>query len=234
MFFFSTIKALKVGARIMNSSQERVNRQIFYMMVGSFILVTLINFQSFFIGIIRYFCLLPSWWLLIVLPLFGMAVVYSINRGEYEIKMAEEELLGKQQRIIEIERQFRLIKSDLFTLSPIQFTYYCADLLRALGYQEVKVHTKQCRIRGINPDGEQLCVFCIHIVEKLQLDEQLIELLKDRLVDEGIEKGLIMTTSDFTSDALACAKQNEMECYNGAAISKLVWLAVEEYKEKAQ
>ena len=218
----------------MNSSQERVNKQIFYMMVGSFILVTLINFQSFFIGIIRYFCLLPSWWLLIVLPLFGMAVVYSINRGEYEIKMAEEQILGKQQRIIEIERQFRLIKSDLLTLSPIQFTYYCVDLLKALGYQEVEVHTKQCQIRGINPDGEQICVFCIHTVEKLQLDEQVIQLLKDRLVDEGIEKGLIMTISDFTSDALVCATQNEMECYNGAAISKLVWFVVEEYKEKAQ
>lgn len=218
----------------MNSSQERVNKQIFYMMVGSFILVTLINFQNFFIGIVRYFCLLPTWWLIIVLPLFGIVVVYSINRGEYEIKMAEEELIGKQQRIIEIERQFRLIKSDLMTLSPIQFTYYCADLLKALGYQGVEVHTQQCQIRGINLAGEQICVFCIHIVEKLQLDEQLVQLLKGRLLDDGIEKGLIMTASDCMSNALECAKQNEMECYNGAAISKLVWLAVEESKEKAQ
>lgn len=220
----------------MNESQERVNKQIFWMIVASFLFVTIICFQSFFIGMLKAISLIPSWWLLIIMPSFGFAVIYSINRGEEEIRAAEAEVFGKQQQIIEIERQFRLIKSDLMTLSRFQFTYYCTDLLKVLGYEDVIVKDDLSAITAKNKEQQYVYIACFHHQDYVVIDDALIhqfELAKSQYPEF---KGLIMTSVDFTEEALKLAKERQIECYNGLAISKLVWLALAttSTKEKAQ
>lgn len=220
----------------MNESQERVNKQLFWIIVSSFLFITLISFQSFFITLLRAIILIPNWWFLIIIPLFGISVIYSINRGEEEIRVAEAELFDKQQQIIEIERQFRLIKSDLMTLSRFQFTYYCNDLLKVLGYKDIRVKDDLSAITAKNKEQQYVYIACFHHQDYPVIDETLIQQFECVKSHHPNFKGLIMTSIDFTEEALKFAKEYQIECYNGMAISKLVWLALATAttKEKAQ
>ena len=220
----------------MNESQERVNKQLFWIIMASFLFITLISFQSFFITLLRAIILIPNWWFLIIIPLFGISVIYSINRGEEEIRVAEAELFDKQQQIIEIERQFRLIKSDLMTLSRFQFTYYCNDLLKVLGYKDIRVKDDLSAITAKNKEQQYVYIACFHHQDYPVIDETLIQQFECVKSHHPNFKGLIMTSIDFTEEALKFAKEHQIECYNGMAISKLVWLALATAttKEKAQ
>lgn len=220
----------------MNESQERVNKQLFWIIMASFLFITLISFQSFFITLLRAIILIPNWWFLIIIPLFGISVIYSINRGEEEIRVAEAELFDKQQQIIEIERQFRLIKSDLMTLSRFQFTYYCNDLLKVLGYKDIRVKDDLSAITAKNKEQQYVYIACFHHQDYPVIDETLIQQFECVKSHHPNFKGLIMTSIDFTEEALKFAKEHQIECYNGMAISKLVWLALATAttEEKAQ
>lgn len=217
-----------------NSSAEHVKKQMVWIMTGCFLWVTYFNFQGFFQGIFHYFKVLPSWWLLVIIPLFGMAIIWSIHKDELEIKEAEASWMESQRRILEIERQFRLIKSNFDKMSSLQFTYYCADLLRALGYQQVEFMSLANTLKVVDPLGKECVVSCVHGLEEINEMTSKIENLTRFMQELEFPQGLLMTSSDLTEQTQSFAMQHHIKCYNGIAISKLVWLAIEEYKEKAQ
>lgn len=217
-----------------NSSQQRVQKQMLWIMIGCFLWVTYFNFQGFFKGIFSYFTALPTWWLLVVLPIFGLAVIWSIHRGDKEIKEAEASWIESQRRFVEIERQFRLIKTNFLKISSPQFIYYCSDLLKVLGYQNVELLSVNSMLQAINPSGDKIMVYCLHGTEDLLFDKEAIKTLVAMMAEQNIQVGLFMTTADVGDEAREFAKEHGIQCYNGMAISKLVWLAIEEYKEKAQ
>lgn len=213
-----------------NSSSQRVQKQMVWIMAGCFFCVTYFNFQGFFKGIFSYFAAIPSWWLLVVGPLFGMSIVWSIHRDELAIKESRANWIESQRRFVEIERQFRLIKSNFLKMSSVQFIYYCADLLRALGYQQVELASEANVLKAINPSGEPMLVYCLHGSEAMRYDEVAIETLREKMEQAHIEAGLFMTCANLTDKSMEYASQHNIKCYNGTAISKLVWLAIEESK----
>ena len=217
-----------------NSSAERVQKQMVLIMAGCFLWITYFIFQDFFKGIYHYFAVIPSWWLLVIGPLFGVAVLWSIHRDELAIKEAEANWVDSQRRFAEIELQFRLIKSNFFKMSAVQFVYYCADLLRALGYQRVELVSEENVLQVIDPSGRSMLVYCLHGSEGIEYDETAIQTLKEKMARSHLEAGLFMTCANLTEVTTEIATQHNIKCYNGTAISKLVWLVIEESKEKAQ
>lgn len=216
-----------------NSSVERVQKQMLWMMGGCFIWLTYSHFQNYFQFLISYFKLLPSWWLLVLIPIFTLSVVWSIHLNEKEIREAEDQWMESQQRFLDIERQFRLIKTNFLNIAPSKFIYYCMDLLKVLGYQKIQL-INSSMLQVTSDSGVEVLVYAVYSSTSEVFHLVEVEKLIDKMKNKNIQSGIFMTTGDLSEEAKPLALSHGIQCYNGEAISKLVWLAIEEYKEKAQ
>lgn len=145
----------------MNDLNEgKVLKLMSYIMLGLFAWVTYFNFQGVFIRMVELFESLPMWWYLLVLVLFAVSVVWSISRGEEEIHQIEEEMNQAKQSLVRSERCLRLLQYEVKDIPAFQFSFYCADLLRMLDYQEVRVKNYKF-IRAINEVGEKVYIECL-------------------------------------------------------------------------
>lgn len=216
-----------------NSSVERVQKQMLWIMGGCFAWLTYSHFKSFFHGLINYFKVLPSWWLLVLIPVLGISVICSIHLDEKEIKEAEQQWIESQQRFLAIERQFRLIKTNFLKIAPSQFIYYCTDLLKALGYYQVELVIEENFLQALDSSGTPILIYCLQGSEVVDYDERVLQTLKEKMDYLNIVTGILMTCGNLTDEAIEFGRLNNIKCYNGTAISKLVWLAIEESKEKA-
>lgn len=212
-------------------NEGKVQQWMGYIMIGCFCWITYFNFQGFFMKIVDMFAALPFWWFLIVLPLFAMSVVWSISLGEQEIKALEEQVQKNQKVMIQRERCLRLIHYDVQQISPIQFEYYCADLLRLLGYQEVKV-MKSRRISAWTSDGNRVYIECRQKKSDDSVEQDLLENLHSEMVQDEVNEGIFITTSSFSPLALEWVKDCKMTCIDGNALSELILFVTRESREQ--
>lgn len=212
-------------------NEGKVQQWMSYIMIGCFCWITYFNFQGFFMKIVDMFTALPFWWFLIVLPLFAMSVIWSISLGEQEIKALEEQVQKNQKVMAQRERCLRLIHYDVQQISQLQFEYYCADLLRLLGYQEVKV-TKSRRISARTSDGNCVYIECRQKQSDDPVEQDLLEKLHSAMVHDEVNEGIFITTSSFSPLALEWVKDYKMTCIDGHTLSELNLFATRESREQ--
>lgn len=212
-------------------NEGKVQQWMGYIMIGCFCWITYFNFQGFFMKIVEMFAALPFWWFLIVLPLFAMSVVWSIGLGEQEIKALEEQVQKNQQMMAQRERCLRLIHYDVQQIPPLQFEYYCADLLRLLGYQEVKV-TKSKRISALTSEGNRVYIECKYKNLDPYIEQDTLENFHLAMVHDEISEGLFITTSSFSQSALEWVKDFKITCIDGNTLSELILFATRESWEQ--
>ena len=212
-------------------NEGKVQQWLGYMMSGCFCWITYFNFQGFFRGIVDMFAALPFWWFLIVLPLFAMSVVWSISLGEQEIKALEEQVQKNQQMMAQRERCLRLIHYDVQQIPPLQFEYYCADLLRLLGYQEVKV-TKSKRISALTSEGNRVYIGCKQKKSDDLIEQHMLENFHSVMIRDEVSEGIFITTSSFSQQAIEWVKECNITCIDGNTLSELILFATRESREQ--
>lgn len=214
-------------------NEGKVQQWLGYIMIGCFCWITYFNFQGFFLKVVDIFAALPFWWFLIVLPLFAMSVIWSISLDEQEIKALEEQVKNNQRMMAQRERCLRLIHYDVQQVSPIQFGFYCADLLRLLSYEEVKV-TKTNRIRALTPEGNRIYIECKYDNLDHFLEQETIENLHSTMVQDEVNEGIVITNSFFSQVALEWAKECNIICIDRNALSDLILFATREGRESLE
>lgn len=211
-------------------NEEKVGRWLGYIMIGCFCWMTYFNFQVFFLNVVDMFASLPLWWFLIVLPLFAMSVVWSISLGEEEIKELEEQIQENQQIMAHRERCLRLIHYEIQQIPPLQFVYYCSDLLRLLGYQEVKF-MKDRRMSAFTMDGNLIYVECQCKNLDQYIEQERIEKLQLAMSDDDVSEGMFITTSSFSQEAIERAKASNIICVDKGSLSELILFATRESRK---
>lgn len=206
----------------MNDLNEgKVIKLIGYIMLCFFAWVTYFNFQGVFIKIIELFETLPLWWYLLMMLLFALAVVWSINLGEEEISHLEEETQKDRQLIVHRERCLRLLQYEVGEIPDFQFSFYCADLLRMLHYKEVRVKNYQS-IRAKNQDGVFVYVKCLMKEAGESVEEKDLTSLIQSMERNRIPLGLVMTLSPVPLEVLNVARKHQILCLDHQALKELI------------
>ena len=209
-------------------NEGKVQQWMGLIMLSSFGWVTYFNFQGFFLKMVDSFMLLPFWWFLLILPLFAMSIVWSISLGEDEIKELERNVQKNQRNMIKRERYFRLIHTDIEQISSTQFYYYCADILKLLNYQAVKiVDEKEKDIIAFDTAQNMVYIKCLSEI----VDKQLIEAFHDTLVKDSINQGILMTSTTFRADELQLVKSYHIKCIDKTDFTELIKLSMSDRKE---
>ena len=209
-------------------NEGKVQQWMGLIMLSSFAWVTYFNFQGFFLKMVDSFMLLPFWWFLLILPLFAMSIVWSISLGEDEIKELERNVQKNQRNMIKRERYFRLIHTDIEQISSTQFYYYCADILKLLNYQAVKiVDEKEKDIIAFDTAQNMVYIKCLSEI----VDKQLIEAFHDTLVKDSINQGILMTSTTFRADELQLVKSYHIKCIDKTDFTELIKLSMGDRRE---
>lgn len=204
----------------MNDLNEgKIQQWMGIIMLSLFAWVTYFNFQGFFIKIVEAFIALPFWWFLLILPLFSISILWSINLGEDEIKELKRNVEKNQRKMIRRERYFRLVHTDIEQLSSTQFHYYCTDILKLTDYQEIKiVAEKEKDIIAFNKSKEMVYIKCLSKV----VDKALIEEFHDVLIKDNITQGILITSTAIKADELQLAKSYNISCIDKNDLKMLV------------
>ena len=200
---------------------QKVNKCLFWVMISFFLMITYLNFHMFFHQIVQFLVNLPFWFLLTASLLIIFLTLHLIHMNEYEIKALESSLSDKQMRLMEMERKMRLINQDLKEVSPKGFKFYCADILKANNYREVKIGNHEgVDIEAINPEGIKIYAKCFSASIENSRDQ--IHQLYYKMLQEGITKGIILSYMPFTEEEENWAAAFNIEYFHGKKIDQVV------------
>ena len=212
----------------MNDLNEgKVIKLIGYMMLCFFAWITYFNFQGVFIKVIELFETLPLWWYLLMMLLFAIAVVWSINLGEEEISHLEEENMRDRQLMSQHERCLRLLQYEVGEIPDFQFSFYCADLLRMLHYKEVKVKNYQS-IQAKNQEGIPVYVRCLTKETGESVEEKDLTALIQSMERNRIPLGLVMTLSPVPLEVRQVARKYHILCLDQQALKEMISYVTQE------
>lgn len=117
--------------------------------------------------------------------------------------------------------------NELLALTPRQFESATGDLLHDLGYRRVR-HVGgsgdlgadlECRDR----DGQSVVVQCKRYAPGARVGSPDIQSFIGMVtVHHGAQRGLFVTTSEFTAPARELAKQHNIELIDGRTLSRLI------------
>lgn len=145
----------------------------------------------------------------------------KIGRGLFALKKQTE---SAKSPLLAIQNQNELVKKKLIEkiqdMDPFQFEYLAADLLTKIGYENVEV-TKRSGDKGIDVTGNLTVGGLTNVKTVIQVKRHkfgnnisgkyITQLRGSAEVDQ---RGLIITTSDFTKDAI-----NESKATNKMPVS---------------
>ncbi len=137
----------------------------------------------------------------------------KVGKGLFVLK---KQTASTKSPLIAIQNQNELVKKKLIEkiheMDPFQFEYLVAELLKKIGYENVDV-TKRTGDKGIDIVGDLTVGGLTHVKTVIQVKrymkgnkisgKYITQLRGSAAIDQ---RGLIITTSDFTRDAVAEAK----------------------------
>ena len=113
---------------------------------------------------------------------------------------------------------------DYMALSTYEFEKFCAEVLNQLNYH-VKVTPPKADggkdLVGTDPRGNKIFGECKQWTTT-NIGRPHMQKLKGAMVDANIKKGIFITTSRFSSKALAYAARNNIECIDRKDLSRLI------------
>jgi len=137
----------------------------------------------------------------------------KVGKGLFALKKQTE---SAKSPLLAIQNQNELVKKNLIEkiqdMDPFQFEYLVAELLRKIGYENVEV-TKRSGDKGIDVVGNLTVGGLTNVKTVIQVKRykagnnisgKYITQLRGSA--EVNQRGLIITTSDFTKDAISEAK----------------------------
>jgi HJR/Mrr/RecB family endonuclease len=145
----------------------------------------------------------------------------KVGRGLFALKKQTE---SAKSPLLAIQNQNELVKKKLIEkiqdMDPFQFEFLAAELLRKIGYENVEV-TKRSGDKGIDVSGNLTVGGLTNVKTVIQVKryktgnnisgKYITQLRGSAEVDQ---RGLIITTSDFTKDAI-----NESKAINKMPVS---------------
>lgn len=121
-------------------------------------------------------------------------------------------------------KKSRFSDIDYMKLTPREFEFFCANVLNANGYRVATTRASADGgkdLIGINKDFKR--VFGeVKQYKNEKVGRPLLQKLKGAMVDNGVEHGIFITTSDFSSEALSYAKRNKIKCINRNELERLI------------
>ena len=200
---------------------QKVNKWLFWIMIGFFIIITYVNFQEIVHQIILLFLNIPTWFLLISTLLLTFLIINLLHLGDRKIKEMEENLSEKQNQLMNMECKVRLITQDMSQITLVGFKYYCADVLKVKGYHEIKVknNKEDIDIEAKNPQGKTIYIKCFY--DSLTNTREQIHQLYYKMLQDGIENGIVLSNIPFTQEDENWASTFKIEYLDGKKINEL-------------
>ncbi len=122
-------------------------------------------------------------------------------------------------------RKSNLREVDYMKLDPYQFEAFCMRVLNANGYQMMmtsKSNDGGKDLVGWDNYNQRIFGEVKQYKKDNKVSRPLLQKLKGAMVDSKVERGIFITTSDFTREALEYAKRNKIKCINGNGLERLI------------
>ncbi|MBT2700436.1 restriction endonuclease [Bacillus sp. ISL-40] len=162
---------------------------------------------------------------------------YPVEFAAYE-KIREKRTRKREKRIKESrEREMErrnltpkpptaLSVKELMILTPIEFEYFIAEVLRKLNYSEVKV-TKASGDFGVDvlcqhPSGEKTAIQCKRYQEGNSVGFSAIQEIVTAKQLENCARGIVITTSTFTKQAIESAEKLHIDLWDCTYLQKML------------
>jgi restriction endonuclease Mrr len=132
--------------------------------------------------------------------------------------------------IKEIQKRNRLLNLTLESLkamNPKEFEYITAEILRRLGYKDIKVIGGSGDL-GVDilayKDGKKVAVQCKKYITKKVTSPELQLFIGMMITEYKADKGLYVTTSYYTRDAyhLAMKHKDKLEIWTGKTLAEIL------------
>jgi restriction system protein len=126
------------------------------------------------------------------------------------------------------DRLLNLTLENLKAMSPKEFEYTTAEILRRLGYKDVKVIGGSgdlgVDILAYNKDGKKVAVQCKKYISKKVTSPELQSFIGMMITEYKADKGLYVTTSYYTRDAyhLAMKHKDKLEIWTGRTLAEIL------------
>jgi restriction system protein len=124
-------------------------------------------------------------------------------------------------------RLLNLTLENLKAMSPKEFEYTTAEILRRLGYKDVKVIGGSGDL-GVDilayKDGKKVAVQCKKYITKKVTSPELQLFIGMMITEYKADKGLYVTTSYYTKDAyhLAMKHKDKLEIWTGRTLAEIL------------
>jgi restriction system protein len=124
-------------------------------------------------------------------------------------------------------RLLNLTLENLKAMSPKEFEYTTAEILRRLGYNDVKVIGRSGDL-GVDilayKDGKKVAVQCKKYIKKKVSSPEIQLFIGMMITEYKADKGLYVTTSYYTKDAyhLAMKHKDKLEIWTGKTLAEIL------------
>jgi restriction system protein len=125
------------------------------------------------------------------------------------------------------DKLLNLTLENLKAMSPKEFEYTTAEILRRLGYKDVKVIGGSGDL-GVDilavKDGKKVAVQCKKYITKKVTSPELQLFIGMMITEYKTDKGLYVTTSYYTKDAyrLAMKHKDKLEIWTGRTLAEIL------------
>jgi restriction system protein len=125
------------------------------------------------------------------------------------------------------DRLLNLTLDNLKAMSPKEFEYTTAEILRRLGYNDVKVIGRSGDL-GVDilayKDGKNIAVQCKKYIKKKVSSPEIQLFIGMMITEYKADKGLYVTTSYYTKDAyhLAMKHKDKLEIWTGKTLAEIL------------
>jgi restriction system protein len=125
------------------------------------------------------------------------------------------------------DRLLNLTLESLKAMTPKEFEYTTAEILRRLGYKDIKVIGGSGDL-GVDilavKDGKKVAVQCKKYIKKKVTSPELQLFIGMMITEYKADKGLYVTTSYYTKDAyhLAMKHKDKLEIWTGRTLAEIL------------
>ncbi|HAX72697.1 MAG TPA: hypothetical protein DCY20_04170 [Firmicutes bacterium] len=203
-------------------AEKKLNRIILVL----FIFSLLFGLKDFISMGLSYINVLPNWWIIGCLTIFACSCIWSLDMAEKRMKQMRLNIKAEEAELQQMRMQFQLIYSDILGIKdPDKFEEYCADILRALGYLNVELTSRTTeagkQISCTNGMGLNLLIAVKYDSPGSKVSKENIQTLHSTMINDGVRKGMFITTSDFSTEALDFAQECNIQCMNGVELAAM-------------
>ena len=110
-------------------------------------------------------------------------------------------------------------------LDDYQFEHFCANVLNANEYQMAvtrKGGDGGKDLVGWNDKNQRIFGEVKQYKDSNKVSRPLMQKLKGAMADAGVERGVFITTSSFTREAIEYAKRNKIQCIDRSGLERLI------------